>query len=367
MIEQVWRTVRAPGRVNLIGEHTDYQDGWCLPIAIELGTTVKFRSTTGGYSTITSNRFDGVVRASAHMLNPPPDPPNQPSWGAGVRSIIAALTERGHEVEDIDAEVTSDVPLGGGLSSSASFMVALAMAFTYRAESVPTALAGVELARTAQRAEHINGVPCGIMDQMASVFGQAQHAVLIDCRSTETELVRVPDSLGVIVIHSGLPRTLADSQYAQRRAACAAACERLGISALRDAHLSQVFNDPFARHVVSENARVHEFVAAMKANDPTTLGTILNASHRSLANDFAVSTSELDTLCEILNVCGAYGARVTGAGFGGCVVALAPQSEALAIAQESARQYRELTGLEPLSFITPASAGATIRTPLEQS
>ena len=374
MTESQWHSVRAPGRVNLIGEHTDYQDGWCLPIAIELGTTVRFRAATSGITTITSDRLEGTVRISLDDTDDRDRPAGQPTtynhdqpkWGAAATALVVALQERGHRIDNIEAEVISDVPLGSGLSSSASFLVALAMAFTYRHNNPSAALGGVELARTAQRAEHINGVPCGIMDQMASVFGRDGHAVLIDCRSTETQLVPVPSALEIIVIHSGLPRRLADSQYAQRRQACATACERLGIRALRDATPSQVRNDPFARHVVSENARVHAFVAAMHANDYETLGAILNTSHQSLAVDFSVSTPELDTLCAILNECGAYGARLTGAGFGGCVVALAPTADADAVAAESAQRYRAATLLNPLVFTTRASRGAAFIHPQEQ-
>ncbi len=364
MTQQTWRTAWAPGRVNLIGEHTDYQDGWCLPIAIGRGTTVKFRPSQDAISVITSDRFHEVVRVNtdtvsrAQIRGADSAAAYETGWGSSVVSLIAALRERGHEIAAIEAHVHSDVPLGSGLSSSASFMVALAMAFTDAADSPTSQLHGVELAHTAQRGEHINGVPCGIMDQMASVFGQEHNAVLIDCRSATTQLIPVPDSLGVVVIHSGLPRTLADSQYAQRRIACAAACERLGISALRDANLDEVADDPFARHVVTENRRVLTFVAALRANDPSALGSILNESHRSLADDFMVSTPELDTLCSLLNDAGAYGARLTGAGFGGCVVALADIAEAQVIADEAARRYQQLTKLQPLHFITAAAAGA---------
>lgn len=328
-------SVRAPGRVNLIGDHTDYQDGFCLPLAIDREVVVHASVDDG----------TGVVTHS-------------PGFATDVAdSIVAALRERGYDVAPADVDVQSTVPAGSGLSSSAAFSVAVALALSTLADRP---LAGNELALTAQRAEHIAGVPCGVMDQMASVHGRAGHALLLDCRSLDVRPVPLPPDLAIVVVHSGLPRALAGSAYAERRAACEAAARRLGLATLRDASLAQVADDPFARHVVSENARVLRFVDALERRDTGELGALLDASHESLARDFQVSTPELDVLCEALRAEGAIGARLTGAGFGGCVVALAPTADAPSIAAQAADRYRAATHREPNAFVVAASDGASI-------
>ncbi len=347
------KTVRAPGRVNLIGEHTDYQDGWCLPIAIDREAVVRYTATDNQSIIVHSAQLPGEARVGVDGGVGPTSAP----WASNVANVVNALIERGYPIRGVDAHLDSSVPLGSGLSSSAAFGVAITIAL---ADANGAVLDHIEVARVAQRAEHLGGVPCGIMDQMASAISRAGHAMLLDCRTLHIEAIALPDDLGVIVVHSGLPRTLADSQYAQRRAACEQASARLGIVNLRDATLDAVSDDPFARHVVSENLRVHAFVAALRANDTNALGELLNASHESLARDYLVSTPELDQLVEILRDTGAYGARLTGAGFGGCVVALAPLAEANAIAQHAALRYRAETDLIPFAFVSQACAGAEI-------
>jgi Galactokinase len=196
------------------------------------------------------------------------------------------------------------------------------------------------------------------MDQLASVAGRAGHALLIDCRSLEVEAIALPDSLTVVVVHSGLPRALESSAYAQRRAACEAAAARLGLVSLRDATPAQVADDPFGRHVVSENARVGQFVTALRAHDLDTLGRLALESHRSLADDFAVSTPELDLLVTLAVEGGAYGARLTGAGFGGCIVALVAPAETASMVAHVVDRYRARTGLEAVAFPVQAVDGA---------
>jgi galactokinase len=196
------------------------------------------------------------------------------------------------------------------------------------------------------------------MDQLAALFGRAGHALLVDCRSLEIEPVPLPRTLAVVVVHSGLPRTLAGSAYAERRAACEAAAARLGLATLRDATPDQVRDDPRARHVVSENARVLEFVAALRAGDVNALGPLLLASHESLRTDFEVSTPELDLLVELLVGAGALGARLTGAGFGGCVIALVQRNHADDLVAKTVTRYRATTGLEPVAFTARAVDGA---------
>ena len=235
-------TVRAPGRVNLIGDHTDHQEGFCLPVAIDRAVVVA-----------AVPRSDPVAQVTSRELP-----------GADAGHLVAALIERGHAVVGADLALTSTVPVGSGLSSSAACNVALALAIGTLA-GAPAA--GNELALVAQRAEHLAGVPCGIMDQMASVHGRAGYALLLDCRTLAIEPIALPAAVAIIVVHSGLPRALADSEYARRRAACAAAARRLGVATLRDVPpdaIELVSDDPFARHVVSENARVLELAAALR-------------------------------------------------------------------------------------------------------
>jgi galactokinase len=342
----------APARVNLIGDHTDYQDGLCLPMAIDRDVRIEWTRRDDERITLDSDSMAGRVEIALGS-----DAGTEgPAWGSAVAATVAALRERGHRVGAIDGNVRSTVPVGSGLSSSAAFGVALALALT-NAAGAP--ISGTELALTAQRAEHIVGVPCGVMDQMASVYGQRGHALLLDCRSLAIEPIPLPAELAVVVVHSGLPRRLADSAYALRRAAVAEAAARIGVPTLRDAHLVQVLEDPFARHVVTENERVVEFARALRGDDRTELGALMNASHTSLRDDFAVSTKELDALVDALLEAGALGARLTGAGFGGSVVALAPTGRAATIATNAAQRYRAATGLTPTPFVAAAVDGAS--------
>jgi galactokinase len=348
------RLWRAPGRVNLIGDHTDYQEGLCLPLAIDREVLVAYRPRGDGRVTVRSLDFEGSVAVDAGGRDDPGGV--EPRWGRVVAGAVRVLATRGRPAVGIDAVVASTVPVGSGLSSSAAFEVAMAGAL---ADAAGWPLAGLPLALAAQEAEHVGtGMPCGIMDQLASVAGRAGHALLLDCRSLEVEAVALPAALGIVVVHSGLPRALEASAYAQRRAACEAAAARLGVSTLRDATRAQVADDPIARHVVSENERVTEFVSALRRADLEEAGRLAIASHRSLADDFGVSTRELDRLVTLAIECGAYGARLTGAGFGGCIVALVPIDDSQRIAEAVVDRYRAQTGLDALAFAVHAADGA---------
>ena len=343
------RFARAPGRVNLIGDHTDYQDGFCLPIAIDRDVLVGFRPRADGRAHVTSLDLDARVELPATSEIAP--------WARAVAATLTVVSTRiDRPVPGFDAAVTSTVPIGSGLSSSAAFDIALSIA--------ATTVAGVgfeptELARAAQEIEQrASGVPCGLMDQLVSVGGQRDHALLLDCRSLAITPVAIPAELGVLVVHSGVERTLAGSAYADRRAACEAAAARLGVATLRDATIEEVADDPFARHVVSENARVLAFVDALRSGDALAAGALMLASHRSLRDDFAVSTPELDLLVELSVAAGAFGARLTGAGFGGCIVALVPAGELAHIAAAIVEPYRAETGREPTAFAVRAVDGA---------
>ena len=275
--------------------------------------------------------------------------------------------------------LASDVPLGSGLSSSAALEVALALALAGAAAWSPDPRALALACRDAE--ERATGVPCGIMDQLTSIVGQADSALLIDCRSLDIEPVRLPDRLDVLVVHSGLPRTLDSSAYADRRRACERLARELGVPALRDATPEQVRGEPLGRHVVSENERVLErggkaaighhpspgqgiaqaleAVHALGAADLTRFGRLLIESHTSLRDDYGVSTPELDVLVAALVDAGAFGAKLTGGGFGGCVVAACDAESTDAVADAATSRYRERTGCVPTAFRCRAVEGAS--------
>lgn len=351
------RWFRAPGRVNLMGDHTDYNDGFVLPVVIDLDCVVASRP-----------RGDGIIRVqsldaseAARFVEFPADGGSSPAdlsppWGRYIAGVAGALAELGRRPIGIDAVVASTIPLGSGLASSAALEVASALALC--------AAGGLHadrrsLALACRRAEELaTGVPCGIMDQLACLEGRQGHAQLIDCRSLDVSHVRFPRSLAIVAIHSGIPRKLEDSAYAERRAACEAIAADLGLPALRDARVDQVRDMPFARHVVSENARVLATATALEKEDATELGRLFGDSQRSLRDDYRVSTPELDALVAALITAGAAGARITGAGFGGCVVGLAARRIASAVANEAARLYRTRTGFEPTAWVFAPSAAA---------
>ena len=295
--------VRAPGRVNLIGDHTDYNDGFVLPLAIDRECRVTAELIDGRRL---RTRWSELADATSAFIA-------EEVWFA------LGLSEVG-----VELSVSSTVPIGVGLSSSSALAVAVGTALC--------AVAGIqleprELARVCRDAEEsATGVPSGIMDQLASVLGVAGHALLIDCRSLETTPIPVPD---VVVVESGVQRSLAESAYAERRAECEAVARRLGLAALRDATFDQVADEPRARHVVSENARVLAAAEALRAGDLAALGGLMLESHASLRDDYEVSMPELDSIVDELVAAGAAGARLTGAGFGGCVVAVAEDPHAV--------------------------------------
>jgi galactokinase len=332
---------RAPGRVNLIGDHTDYQGGWCLPLAIDRDVMIAFRP-----------RPDATVDVRSLDL---PGGPAAP-WTRTVTAVVDVLNEAGRKPVGFDAVVSSTVPIGSGLSSSAAFEVAVAHA---AANVAGLAIDRRALVHATREAEHrASGVPCGPMDQLASVFGREGAALLLDCRTLDVRPVPLPAAAAIVVVHSGLPRRLEATAYAERRAATETAAVRLGVRSLRDAHPADVADDPRARHVVTENARVHAFVAALHAGDLAACGQFMLESHASLRDDFDVSTPELDTLVELAVDAGAFGARLTGAGFGGCAVALVPTHVIDTFVPVVTDRYRAATRHEPAAFRVRAAAGA---------
>jgi galactokinase len=350
------RSFRAPGRVNLIGDHTDYNEGFVLPVALQLECVVEARPRADGVVSVRSLDVEGGRELELAADGSVEPSSVEPPWGRYAAGVLRVLAERGRPAIGIDATVSSTVPPGAGLSSSAALEVALALALCDAAGFSPPPS---ELALACQRAELIaTGVPCGIMDQLTSLAGRSGHALLIDCRSLAVEPIALPDALATVVVHSGMPRALAESAYGERRRSCEEAAARLGVSSLRDATLEQVSDDPRARHVVSENDRVLAAARALAASDGPALGGLLSESHSSLRDDFEVSTPELDALVAALLDAGALGARLTGAGFGGCVVALTPRADAERMLDAATAQYRAETGLEPTSFVVRAADGA---------
>jgi galactokinase len=346
---------RAPGRVNLIGGQVDYHEGWVVSLAIDRDVEVRAAARDDGRVLAQSSDFDGEIDVAADGSDDPPA--TRPVWGRAVAGVVRALAELGREPLGVDLTVASTVPVGAGLSSSAAFEVACALALCDRAGFD---LRGTELALAAQRAEHIaTGVPCGVQDQMASVYGRADHAVFLDCRTLTVEHVPMPAELSVLVVHSGVPRTLEGSPYAQRRAESEAVATQLGLRVLRDATLEQVKDIPRGRHAVTEMVRVRRFATALRNHDLDALGPLMLASHASSRDDMQVSIPELDVLVECLVDAGAFGARLTGAGFGGCVVAIGPSGSAAEIAEEAVASYRARTGLEPAAWLMRAAEGAS--------
>src|SRR3954468_8873486 len=299
-------TWRAPGRVNLIGDHTDYQDGFCLPMAIDRECRVVVTTATTSGIRARSRQLDGTVAVARDGTTDPATV--DPRWGRFVAGAVRAVRDLGAtSLPAVDLAVASTVPAGSGLSSSSALTVALTVTF---ADLAGIAAERGDLARAALAAEvAATGVPGGLMDQLAALFATPGHALLLDCRTLQTDPIAIPRALGVVVIHSGEPRALADSAYAQRRAACEAAAARLGVPTLRDATLQQVRADPRSRHVVTENARVLEFAAALRAGEVGELGPLMLASHASLRDDFEVSTPALDALVDACMEHGALGAR----------------------------------------------------------
>lgn len=350
-------TASAPGRVNLIGDHTDYNEGLVLPLAIDRECTVAVRATGGTRVRLRSSDMEGTIDVAANGADEPSLV--QPAWGRSVAGVVRALAVRGRRPVGLDADISSTVPVGAGLASSAAFEVATALALS---EASAFELDPLELARACQQAEQVaTGVPCGIMDQLTSLAGRRGHALLIDCRNLEMEPVPLPAGISIVVVESGLARSLDGTAYAERRAECEAVAARLGLRALRDATAEQVADEPRARHVVSENARVLAAADALRRNDVVALGELLSRSHASLRDDFEVSTPELDVLVETLELCGALGARMTGAGFGGCVVAIVPTDIASRVADDALRSYRPAVRLEARSWICRAVDGAATR------
>ena len=358
---------RAPGRVNLIGEHTDYNDGFVLPIAIDRSVYIAAARQAGDVVNLTALDYADRVAFSLHDIAFDRDHP----WSNYPRGVAWVLQRRGLRLCGLSGVITGDVPAGAGLSSSAAIEVASAKAFE---ALCGLAIAPTDLALAAQEAENrFVGMQCGIMDQFISAMGRRGHALLIDCRSLKGELLPLPAGCSVLVANTMKQRGLVDSEYNQRRSECEQGVRLLqaylpGITALRDVTPAELERFTSAlpakvaarcRHVVTENARTLEAAEALRQGDAARFGALMIASHNSLRDDYEVSCPELDRMVEFaLGEPGVYGARMTGAGFGGCTVNLVRSECAEAVAAALKEKYAAWRGLTPEVYVCQAEDGA---------
>lgn len=363
--------VAAPGRVNLIGEHTDYNAGFVFPLAIERYTVIAagrpLKTTASDIVRVHSTLFDETAEFSLSHLEP-----NRRDWTSYLRGAFAGCIERGLHPGALDLVVDSKVPQGGGLSSSAALEVATA---TLVEAVTGRTLDPVDKSRLAQKAEHeYAGMPCGIMDQFSSALGAAGKLLLIDCRTETAELIPLDDpGVAVLVVNTNVKHELTGSEYPERRAQCEQSAKLLGVATLRDVSSEQLEAnraklDPLlyrrAHHVVGEIERTTRAAEALQAGDWPLVGELMYASHASLRDDFEVSCPELDILVEAAQQVGVeggvIGARMTGGGFGGCIVALVRAGREREVADRIGAIYRERTGLQATPFVTKPARGAHI-------
>jgi galactokinase len=377
--------VAAPGRVNIIGEHVDYNDGFVLPMAIERycviaadvatgGSPVKKRTdepsvATGQAATVYSATADD--EAQIPVASPKPHHPAG-HWSNYLAGVVAGFAEQGLRPPGFNAVVDSSVPIGGGLSSSASLEVAAA---TLLEAMIGVTLDPMEKALLCQKAEHdFAGVPCGIMDQFASAMCRADHLMLLDCRSRSIEHVPFLDpAITVLIVNTNVKHELSGGDYAERRRQCESAARKLGVASLRDAAFPQLqarrrFLDPIeyrrAKHVISEIARTVRAAAAVKAGEWPEMGRLMYSSHESLRDDYEVSCRELDVLVDCAKEIGpgggVIGSRMTGGGFGGCTVSFVETTKVETVAAQLLQRYREATGIEASALTSRPACGAHV-------
>ncbi len=358
---------RAPGRVNLIGEHTDYNDGFVLPAAIEFYCWAAIAPRGDRKLVIHSENFEETIEKDLDSLSPP----GKKHWANYPLGVAWALCQAGKPVAGASIYIAGEVPLGAGLSSSAAIEVAVGFALLHDSGQE---VERTELAQLCQKAENeFVGARVGIMDQFVSCHGRASHALLLDCRSLEYKYVKLPPDLQLVICNTMVKHELASGEYNARRAECEEGVRLLRgvfpeIRALRDVSLHRLENQRaslskrvFARcrHVITENARVKSAFEAFGKGNIKALGTLMQDSHRSLRDDYEVSCKELDLMVEIASVQpGLIGARMTGGGFGGCTINLVESGAVNDFKRNVAAEYFSRTGLTPEIFVSPASEGA---------
>lgn len=357
--------VQAPGRVNLIGEHTDYNDGFVLPCAINYETVISCHK-----------RSDNLVRVIAvdynneqdqFLLNPSIEKHPNYQWANYVRGVIQYIVKYSEDIRGVDLAISGNVPQGAGLSSSASLEVAIGKMFQVLYD-LP--FDGKKIALIGQEAENkYVGCNCGIMDQLISALGQAQHALLIDCRSLESLPISIPKDLAVVIINSNIKRGLVDSEYNTRRKQCEAAAKALGVNALRDASLVDLLQiksslDPLvfkrAHHVITENERTLKAAYALANEDYPLLSKLMAESHNSMRDDFEITVPAIDYLVKIIQdvIGNEGGVRMTGGGFGGCVVALVPKNKVDEVKDVVNQNYHKKFNIKEDFYICQPSEGA---------
>ncbi|MGD8758617.1 MAG: galactokinase [Anaerolineales bacterium] len=366
---------RGPGRVNLLGEHVDYNDGQVLPVAIDRAAWVA--CTIADTPTVSIHALDLGEHVTFHLseLKHKADDRGQPlpTWARYPAGVAWALVERGYKVGGLQAALTSDIPIGAGLSSSAAVEVAFVIAWQAIGQ---WALPRLELAQACQQAENeYVGVQCGLMDQFASLHGLSCHALLFDCRTLDWKPLPLPSGTALVIANSGVRRALSSSAYNQRRRACRQAVEILAGHIPNVAALRDVTEDAFtqhasalppkvrrrAEHVVKEIARVTQATHSLQDGDAPRLGALMLEGHASLRDLYQVSSPELDALVDIAaSLPGCYGARLTGAGFGGCTINLVENSQAQDFTRRLAAEYQDRIGRQPAVWISRASDGAAV-------
>jgi galactokinase len=358
---------RAPGRVNLIGEHTDYNDGFVMPAAIDFSCYSAIRSRSDRTLSVYSQQFQENIEFNLDRLVGPP----KKHWTDYVRGVAAVLRDEGYPLKGADLLIDGQVPIGSGLSSSASIEVSSALALT--------SLGGITvplgtLARLCQRAENAyTGARCGIMDQFVSCFGRPDQALLLDCRSLEMTYLALPPNVRLVICNTMVRHELAAGEYNERRASCERSIEAIrkflpNIRALRDLTLEDLekyrsllseIDFRRCRHVITENARVIDAKEALRHVDLARFGQLMYQSHNSLNHDYEVSCRELNLMVSLArNIPGVYGARMTGGGFGGCTINLVEREVVPEFQTSVAREYEKLTDLSPQIFASSAAGGA---------
>lgn len=356
----------APGRVNLIGEHTDYNEGYVLPCAISKETVIAARGRRDDRVMIVAADFDDAqdeftIADIAAKLDA--------SWENYIRGVAWALCDAKKGIGGIEMAIAGNIPQASGLSSSASLENAAGLAFT---QAAGQSINPTELALLSQRAENdFVGCQCGVMDQLVSAQGKDAKAILMDCRTLDCRPIPIADDWSILIIHSGVRRGLVDGAYNERREQCEMAARSMGVKALRDADLDQLERARVemadlsylrARHVISENARVLQAVDALIAGDLQMLGALMAASHASMRDDFDITTPEIDRLVQIVQAAigSQGGARMTGGGFGGCVVAVCQRDAVDEISAHVRKHYRTPAGEPPLILDERPGAGASV-------
>ncbi|MDO4232788.1 MAG: galactokinase [Lautropia sp.] len=361
--------IRAPGRVNLIGEHTDYNDGFVLPCAIDFATEIAVAPRTDNLIQVMAADFD-LARDSFRADERPPHGPADKPWADYIRGVVDVFIQRyGPLPHGFDMVASGNVPQGAGLSSSASLEVAVGKVLQ-TVYGLDTSLADIAL--LGQQAENeFVGCRCGIMDQFISAMGRKGHALLIDCRSLATETATIPAGFTVFIVNSRVKRGLVGSEYNVRREQCEAAAAHFGVKALRDVSLEQLQAaesqlDPLvfrrARHIITENARVLASVEALRKGDMARMSQLMAESHASMRDDFQITVPAIDTLVEIIAgvIDNQGGVRMTGGGFGGCVVALVPDALVGQAREAVLRDYPAQTGLTPEIYLCTPQDGVHV-------